>query len=78
VPQNLQIHRITRSSRHWRRGGNLKSTKTEASVKPLPMPPSLKGALLEWRSPSLYNQAEDFVFASKRLKGKNRWILLLG
>jgi integrase len=58
------------NSYYWRRGGNLKSTKTEASAKPLPMHPSLKDALLEWRSQCLYDQAEDFVFASERLKGK--------
>src|SRR5207302_3442901 len=52
------------------RGGNLKSTKTEASAKPLPMHPSLKDALVEWRSQSLYNGDEDFVFASERLKGQ--------
>jgi integrase len=57
-------------SYYWRRGGNLKSTKTEASAKPLPMHPSLKEALLEWRSQSLHNQEEDFVFPSERLKGK--------
>lgn len=57
-------------SYYWRRGGNLKSTKTEASAKPLPMHPSLKDALQEWRSQSLYNRAGDFVFASERLKGK--------
>ena len=34
-------------SYHWRHGGILKSTKTEASVKPLPMHPNLKRALLE-------------------------------
>ena len=51
-------------SYYWRRGGNLKSTKTEASAKPLPMHPSLKDALLECRSQSLYNQAEHFVFPS--------------
>jgi hypothetical protein len=32
--------------------------------------PSLKDTLLEWRSQCLYNQTEDFVFASERLKGK--------
>jgi len=37
-------------SYYWRRGGHLKSTKTEASAKLLPMHPSLKLALLEWRS----------------------------
>src|ERR1700732_3072652 len=57
-------------SYYWRRGGHLKSTKTEASAKLLPMHPSLKQALLEWRSLSLYNQPGDFVFPSERLKGK--------
>jgi integrase len=56
-------------SYYWRRGGHLKSTKTEASAKLLPMHPSLKLALLEWRSQSLYNRPDDFVFASERLKG---------
>src|SRR3989454_8675397 len=56
-------------SYYWRRGGHLKSTKTEASAKLLPMHPSLKQALLEWRSQSLYNQPGDFVFPSERLKG---------
>ena len=53
----------------WRRGGHLKSTKTEASAKLLPMHASLKHALLEWRSQSLYNQPTDFVFPFERLKG---------
>src|SRR5256714_15262386 len=57
-------------SYYWRRGGNLKSTKTEASAKPLPMHPSLKDALVEWRSQSLYNGDEEFVFAPERLKGQ--------
>jgi integrase len=57
-------------SYYWRRGGHLKDTKTEASAKPLPMHPSLKDALQEWRSQCLHNQPEDFVFASERLKGK--------
>ena len=34
------------------------------------MHPALKDVLLEWRSLSLYNQAEDFVFCSERLKGR--------
>jgi integrase len=33
------------------------------------MHPSLKEALLEWRSSSLYNQPGNFVFPSERLKG---------
>jgi integrase len=57
-------------SYYWRRGGHLKRTKTEASAKLLPMHPSLKLALLEWRSLSLYNQPGDFVSPSERLKGK--------
>ena len=56
-------------SYYWRRGGNLKSTKTEASAKLLPMHPSLKHSLQEWRSQSLYNKQEDFVFSSERLQG---------
>ena len=56
-------------SYYWRRGGHLKNTKTEASSKLLPMHASLKHALLEWRSQSLYNKPTDFVFPSERLKG---------
>jgi integrase len=55
-------------SHYWRRGGHLKSTKTEASAKLLPMHPSLKYSLQEWRSQSLYNKPEDFVFPSERLQ----------
>jgi len=32
--------------------------------------PRAQRGLLEWRSQSLYNQSEDFVFASERLKGR--------
>ena len=53
-------------SYYWRRGGNLKSTKTEASAKLLPMHPSLKHSLQEWRSQSLYNKPEDFVFPFRK------------
>jgi len=56
-------------SYYWRRGGHLKCTKTEASAKLLPMHPSLKHALLDWKSQSLYDQPEHFVFPSERLKG---------
>ena len=56
-------------SYYWRRGGNLKSTQTEASAKLLPMHPRLKHSLQEWRSQSLYNKPEDFVFPSERLQG---------
>src|ERR1700730_4952437 len=57
-------------SYYWRRGGHLIDTKSEASAQSLPMHPGLKDRLLEWRSQSLYNQPEDFVFASERLKGR--------
>ena len=57
-------------SYYWRRGGHLKCTKTEASAKLLPMHPSLKYALLDWKSQSLYNQPGHFIFPSERLKGK--------
>ena len=53
-------------SYYWRRGGHLKCTKTEASAKLLPMHPSLKHALLEWKSQSLYNQPEDFIFPFRK------------
>jgi integrase len=33
------------------------------------MHPSLKHALLDWKSQSLYNQRQDFIFPSERLKG---------
>jgi integrase len=33
------------------------------------MYPSLKHSLQEWRSQSLYNKPEDFVFPSERLRG---------
>src|SRR5260370_15535495 len=56
-------------SYYWRRGGNLKCTKTEASAKLLPMHPSLKYSLQEWRSQSLYNKPEDFMFPSESLQG---------
>ena len=62
---NFSVHH----SYYWHRGGHLKSTKTEASAKLLPMHASLKHALLEWRSQSLYNQPTDFVFPFERLKG---------
>ena len=66
----LRVLRVRAESRnYWRRGGNLKSTKTETSAKLLPMHPSLKHSLKEWRSQSIYNKPEDFVFPSERLRG---------
>jgi integrase len=57
-------------SYYWRRGGILKSTKTEASAKPLPMHPVLKQALLEWRTQTARTQASDFVFPSRLYRGR--------
>lgn len=57
-------------SYYWRHGGILKSTKTEASAKPLPMHPALKLALLEWRTQSHRTQPTDFVFPSRLYGGR--------
>ncbi len=57
-------------SYYWRRGGILKSTKTEGSAKPLPMHPALKLALLEWRKQSDRTQPADFVFPSRLYGGR--------
>ena len=57
-------------SYYWRRGGILKSTKTEASAKPLPMHPALKHALLEWKTQSHRTQPTDFVFPSRLYRGQ--------
>jgi integrase len=57
-------------SYYWRRGGILKSTKTEASAKPLPMHPALKQALLEWKTQSRRTQPTDFVFPSRLYRGQ--------
>ena len=64
------------NSYYWRRGGHLKSTKTEASAKPLPMHPILKEALLEWRAESRRREPDDFVSAKRFHKGRSefpRW-----
>jgi len=57
-------------SYYWRHGGILKSTKTEASAKPLPMHPALKLGLLEWRTQSHRTQPADFVFPSRLYGGR--------
>ena len=44
--------------------------KTEASRRSLPMSPQLAQALFEWRKLTLYNQDDDWVFASPYTKGK--------
>jgi len=45
-------------------------TKTEASHKPVPLHPSVKDALAEWRGESLYKGDGDFLFPSLRKNGK--------
>lgn len=57
-------------SYYWRRGGILKSTKTEASAKPLPMHPALKLGLLEWKAQTHRTQSTDFVFPSRLFRGR--------
>jgi integrase len=57
-------------SYYWRRGGHLKTTKTEASAKLLPMHPALKHALLDLKSQSYYTRPEDFILPSHQYKGK--------
>ena len=44
--------------------------KTEASRKDMPMLPELAAALLDWRHEALYNQDDDWVFASPFTQGK--------
>jgi integrase len=43
--------------------------KTEASRKPVPLDSALAEVLLDWRARSAYNQPEDWLFASPRMKG---------
>ncbi|MDW5267411.1 MULTISPECIES: site-specific integrase [Acidobacteriaceae] len=44
--------------------------KTEASQKPVPLDPWIAEELLTWRRATPYNQSEDWIFASTRMKGK--------
>ena len=44
--------------------------KTESSQKPVPMHPTLADALMQWRKHSTYIKPEDWVFASKRYRGR--------
>jgi integrase len=57
-------------SYYWRRGGILKTTKTEASAKPIHMHPALKQALLEWRTQSPRTENSHFVFPSRLYRGQ--------
>lgn len=44
--------------------------KTEISRKPVPLDPWVAEELLTWKRATPYNQPEDWVFASTRMKGK--------
>jgi integrase len=44
--------------------------KTESSQKPVPMHPILADALMQWRKRCTYIKPEDWVFASKRYRGR--------
>jgi len=44
--------------------------KTESSQKPVPMHPTLADALTQWRKRSTYIKPEDWVFASRRYRGR--------
>jgi integrase len=50
--------------------GIVSRCKTETSAKPIPMDPLLAEMLKEWRKVTRYRSADDWVFASKRAKGK--------
>src|ERR1022692_3942674 len=44
--------------------------KTESSQKPVPMHPTLADTLMQWRKRCTYIKPEDWVFASKRYRGR--------
>jgi integrase len=50
--------------------GVISRCKTESSAKPIPMNPLLAGMLKEWRKVAPFPSLGDWVFASKRAKGK--------
>ena len=50
--------------------GVISRCKTESSSKPIPMDPLLAEMLKEWRKVTRFPSADDWVFASKRAKGK--------
>jgi integrase len=44
--------------------------KTESSQKPVPIHPMLADALMQWRNHSTYIKPDDWIFASKRYRGR--------
>jgi integrase len=49
--------------------GLVGACKTESSQKPVPIPPILADALLQWKKDIRYTSADDWVFAIKRYRG---------
>ena len=53
--------------------GRFKEPKSKASKAPVPTHPLLAGFLLAWRERTRYQQDNDYVFPSVKLRGKNRY-----
>ena len=63
--ENEEIN-VVRSVVH----GVISRCKTESSAKPIPLGPHLVEMLMKWRKVTRYRSDDDWVFASKRAKGK--------
>jgi integrase len=63
------VRSCIRIRRAWT-GGKVGSTKTKASRSTVPMHDLLAEHLQAWRRETPYNQTEDWIFASFKLKGK--------
>ena len=50
--------------------GVVEPCKTESSQKPVPVHPTVLDALANWREVCSYNKSDDWVFASKRHRGR--------
>jgi integrase len=50
--------------------GVIGSCKTESSQKPVPVNPLLANALSDWRKQCTYTKPDDWVFASRRYRGR--------
>jgi integrase len=61
-------------SYYWRRGGHLKTAKTEASAKPLPMHPALKEALLSGGQKVVEHNPKTSFSPRVSFREQNRWI----
>lgn len=51
----------------------LGTMKTEASRKPLPLDSGIAAVLLDWRSRTPFNQADDWLFASPNMRGQQAY-----